>query len=143
MIREATINDIDSILEIESSFKNPYTKKDLLYELNENECSKFLIYEEVNKIIGFIIFVITFDSASILQIATRKDNLRKGVASKLLEKSFEIIKENNCEFYTLEVRSSNLPAINLYEKYGFNKITIKPNYYKDGEDAIYYVKGMI
>lgn len=143
MIRDAILEDIDKIIEIENSFINPYKKEDLIYELTKNKCSRFLVYEEDNIILGFIIFVITFDSASIIQIATRKDFLRKGVATKLLNESFNILKENKCEFYTLEVRASNEAAISLYEKNGFNKITTKPSYYKDGEDAYYYVKGMI
>ena len=35
----------------------------------------------------------------------------------------------------LEVRESNLPAISLYEKYGFIKISQRKKYYKDGENA--------
>ena len=47
------------------------------------------------------------------------------------------------EFFTLEVRASNTAAIALYTKVGFEKVTVKTGYYKDGEDAIYMVKGLI
>ena len=36
---------------------------------------------------------------------------------------------------TLEVRESNYPAINLYKKFGFTKLAIRKNYYKN-EDAL-------
>ena len=41
-----------------------------------------------------------------------------------------------CE-YTLEVRTSNAPAIALYERFGFRSAGTRPRYYRDnGEDAV-------
>ena len=37
---------------------------------------------------------------------------------------------------TLEVASQNTIAIHLYEKMGFQKISIRKNYYRNGDDAI-------
>ena len=54
----------------------------------------------------------------------------------------EDLKENEVLFSTLEVRTSNENAIKLYKKFGYEKITIKEKYYKDGEDAIYMVRGI-
>ena len=36
----------------------------------------------------------------------------------------------------LEVKRTNLPAINLYHKFGFEEIDIRKMYYSDGEDAV-------
>ena len=88
-------------------------------------------------------FWITFDSGTICQICVKNEFKRQGIATKLLQKSIEILKENNVEFYTLEVRKNNIPAIEFYKKNGFIKVTIKKGYYTDGEDAIYMVKGLI
>ena len=38
---------------------------------------------------------------------------------------------------TLEVRKSNQKAINFYLKHGFKVVVEKPQYYSNGEDAIY------
>ena len=51
-------------------------------------------------------------------------------------------KEDVVEFITLEVRVSNAPAIAFYKKHKFSEITIKKNYYSDGEDAIYMVRSL-
>ena len=40
---------------------------------------------------------------------------------------------------TLEVRVSNIPAINFYKKQGFKIETTKPHYYDNGEDAYYMI----
>ena len=143
-IRLASSNDIDSIERIENeSFSNPFKKADLLYEISENPVSKFYVLESEGRVVGYIDFWITFTSATIDKIAIEKKSRNMGFAGKLLEFSLSILKENDVEFYTLEVRKSNVAAVNLYKKFGFNEVTIKKNYYDDGEDAIYMVKGLI
>ena len=81
-IRRATPNDIDSILVIENeSFKNPFSKENLLYEISENPVSNFYILESEQQVIGFIDYWVTFDSATIDQIAIKKSERNKGFAS--------------------------------------------------------------
>lgn len=112
------------------------------YELMENPVSKILFYIKDDKIVSYLDFWITFDSSTIFKIATKEEERRNGYAEKLLEESFKILRENDVLYMTLEVRESNTKAINLYLKKGFKKVTTKPHYYKDGEDAFYLVKGM-
>ena len=45
-------------------------------------------------------------------------------------------------YLTLEVRKSNIFAIKLYESLKFERIVVKEKYYKNGEDAIYMVRGI-
>ena len=144
-IRKATINDLKTIKEIEDeSFLNPFKESDLIYEINENPVSNFLVLEEGKEVIGFIDYWVTFDSATIDQIAIKKDKRNQGFAGYLLENVISLLKENKeIEFFTLEVRKSNVAALALYKKYGFEKVTVKEKYYDDGEDAIYMVKGLI
>lgn len=144
-IRVASKLDLDSIVEIEEeSFSVPFKRDDILYELENNPFSKTLVIEdEDKKIYGYIIFWITFDSATINRIAVRKNKRNMGFAGFLLQNAEKMWKENDVEMVTLEVRASNIPAISLYEKYGFLKITVKKQYYEDGEDAIYMMKGLI
>ena len=143
-IRKATPNDIDSILVIENeSFKNPFSKENLLYEISENPVSNFYILESEQKVIGFIDYWVTFDSATIDQIAIKKSERNKGFASFLLNSAINLLKESGeISFFTLEVRKSNEAAKALYKKFGFKEITIKSKYYDDGEDAIYMVMGL-
>lgn len=144
-IRKAKISDLDAIKEIEDeSFINPFTKEDLLYEISQNPVSNFLVLEKDGLVVGFIDYWVTFDSATIDQIAVKKSERNQGFAKILLEKSINDLKElGEVSFLTLEVRTSNEPAINLYKSFGFQKVTIKEKYYDDGEDAIYMVKGLV
>ena len=46
-----------------------------------------------------------------------------------------------CEFITLEVRQSNITAVNLYKKNGFKQVAIRKNYYNNPiESAIIMTK---
>lgn len=143
-IRRASENDLEEISILEnSSFKNPFNKENLLYEISKNPVSRFYVLVQEDKIIGFIDFWVTFDSATIDQICVKEEERNKGFASLLLENAINDVRNEGVEFFTLEVRKSNINAIKLYEKFGFQHVTIKPKYYDDGEDAIYMVKGLI
>ncbi len=142
-IIKAKESDLDAIIEIENeSFKAPFKKSDFLYELNNNPFSYFFVLIENNIVVSYIIFYITFDSSTICKIATKKSKRNMGFAGFLIEFAINLIKNKGCFCITLEVRISNKNAIRLYEKYGFNKVNIKKNYYDDFEDALYMIRGL-
>lgn len=145
-IRKATLNDLDAIYEIEqSSFINPWKKSDIEYELSTNPVNVFLVSINEDGVVGYLDFLITFNSASIVQIATKSDVRNRHIATSLLNEMFKMLPsegDDKVEFVTLEVRQSNAIAIDLYKKFGFEIITIKKNYYVNGEDALYMVKRM-
>ena len=93
-IRKAKISDLDAIKEIEDeSFIKPFTKEDLLYEISQNPVSNFLVLEKDGLVVGFIDYWVTFDSATIDQIAVKKNERNQGFAKILLEKSINDLKE--------------------------------------------------
>ena len=142
--RFVTKDDFDSIQKIENEcFKEPYSTEDLRYEFEENPVNKIIVAENEGKVIGFIDYLITFNSATIMQVAVTKGFRKLGIATQLLaemEKSFPKNIDDIVESITLEVRESNQVAKNLYLKNGYQIVVIKSHYYKDGENAIYMVK---
>lgn len=146
IVRKMMPSDLDAVLEIEKeSFVHPYERKDLLYELNENPLSHLYCATVDNQIVGFLDFLITFNSATIVQIAVKKEFRRKGIGNLLIGQMLKDCQsqEDPVEFLTLEVRESNLPAQKFYKKHKFENITVKKGYYDDGEDAIYMVRSII
>lgn len=144
-IRKATLEDIDKMLEIESySFQSDVWNKEMLtYELTKNNTSLYYVGEINGELVGFINIWEQFDTSSIAQLAVKQEYRNKGIATELYNYLEKMLKEKNIEFVTLEVRKNNIPAINLYKKLGFNYIVDKPGYYKDGEDAMYFVKEIL
>ena len=142
--RFASLKDFDEVQKIENEcFIEPYSTEDLHYEFEKNPVNKMIVAEDNGKVVGFIDYLITFNSSTIMQVAVTKSYRRYGIATQLLsemEKSFPKNIDDLVETITLEVRESNEPAKNLYLKNGYKIVVIKNHYYKDGENAIYMLK---
>ena len=142
--RLVTSDDFEAVQQIENEcFKEPYSTQELKYEFDENPVNRIIVAEKDKKVIGFIDFLVTFNSATIMQVAVTKKYRGLGIATQLLaemEHSFPEELDDLVENITLEVRISNQAAVNLYTKNGYKIVVVKSHYYKDGEDAIYMVK---
>ena len=126
-------------------FIHPYTLKNMDDEYHDNPFSNFLFALYGDEVVGYIDYLLTFNSATIMQICVDQKYRRKHIASLLLEemeKTFPKEGENRVDFVTLEVRKSNIAAQELYKKFNYEFVTTKRNYYEDGEDALYMVKGV-
>lgn len=63
-------------------------------------------------------------------IAVAKAYWNQGIGSRLLEKILDFAKDNDFKIIDLQVRTDNLRAIHLYEKYGFKKIGVHPAFFE-------------
>ena len=72
------------------------------------------------------------DGYDIIHIHVHSDNRRKGIAKKMIS---DFIRKVKPKAIMLEVRKSNVTAINLYKSLGFIIISKRKGYYKNGEDA--------
>tara|TARA_Y100000816_G_scaffold133878_1_gene94587 strand:+ start:609 stop:1049 length:441 start_codon:yes stop_codon:yes gene_type:complete len=136
-IRPASSDDIDSIVEIENSTNlMPWTKAQFISSMEVGHYSTVLEHGDV--LIGFAIFSPVIPESHLLNIAIDPAYHRKGLGNKLLKQIILQNKAIGVKVITLEVRISNLIAINLYEKNGFHKDAIRQNYYSgpEKEDAL-------
>ena len=89
-------------------------------------------------ILGFALIETTAFDFDILEVGVDVRYRKKGIASKLMEKVVDYAQMHHKENATLEVACDNIPAIALYEKFGFVKIHERKNYYKNGKNALIY-----
>ena len=146
IVRKMMPADLDAVLAIEeATFDSPYGRKQFLYEMNENPVAYLYCAVVDNEVVGFIDFYITFDSATIVQIAVKENFRSKGIGNLLLGQLIKdcASKAEPVEFLTLEVRASNVLAQKFYKRHKFNAVTVKKGYYDDGEDAIYMVRSLV
>lgn len=137
-IRDATIEDIDFIYEVEkNSFQTPWSKESFENEINNNKFAYYYVLELDNKILGYAGMWVILDEAHITNIAIAPFARGKKLGEALLCHLVEKAKLYGAEKMTLEVRSSNYIAQGLYEKLNFKKTGIRKNYYADSvEDAV-------
>lgn len=135
-ISKMTIQDLDTIKEdLEKKFDNFWTYGILKSEI-DNINSKYIVSKQYDEIVGFAGILLIDDTADIMNIVTKKDKRGLGIASTMLEYLINIAKSENCSNITLEVNENNLPAINLYKKFQFEKVGLRKKYYNHKYDAI-------
>ena len=80
------------------------------------------------------------DSADIEDVFVIPEERGKKISSSLADKTLKDLKEKGVREVFLEVREKNSVARNLYEKFGFNIVSVRKKYYNDGENAVIYRK---
>ena len=118
-------------------FSRPWSKRMLGEEL-ENQCAAFLVAEdEDGKVLGYAGLLVMMDEGYITNVAVFPEYRRMGVAAKIIEVYMNFAKANRLAFLTLEVRPSNGAAIALYQRFGFEEVGRRKNYYDlPKEDAL-------
>jgi len=77
------------------------------------------------------------DEAHIVTVAVRESHRRRGIAELLLIQAIQHAQARGQALVTLECRVSNEPALALYEKYGFERVGLRPRYYSDNHEDAY------
>ena len=106
----------------------------------ENSCDEImLVAKENGKIVGdasLSRLPRRMNHRGDLGISVLKEYWNKGIGSQLLLEIIKFAKENSFEIIDLQVRSDNVSAIHLYEKFGFKKIGIHPAFLKVGNEEV-------
>lgn len=83
---------------------------------------------------GYITYSVICGEIQIANVAVLPQFRKMGAAFQLIKKIITVAKENNCQVITLEVRASNMPAISLYKKSGFEVVGERKDFYKNPKD---------
>jgi len=140
-IRPMLDKDINYVMEIENlCFVAPWKSTDILNELHNNVYANILVVTANDIPIGFVDYWVTFESATICQIAIHPNYQKQNLGSMLMKEIESDCYAKRVINITLEVRAGNFKAINFYKKHGFKNTVIKKGYYSNGEDALYMLK---
>ena len=135
IVRHMTVNDVPAVMEIDRlSLPTPWSERGFHYELTENPASCLLLAERFPQILGFIGFWRLVDEAHISTLGVLPDQRRQGIGSMLLREAIKQAMTRGALLVTLEVRQSNLAAINLYHKHGFEVVDRRVGYYRDNQE---------
>jgi ribosomal-protein-alanine N-acetyltransferase len=119
-----------------------YFFESLLRELPE----AFIVAEVDEKVVGYIMCKIEFGFSNfrklgfvkkghVVSVAVLDQHRGKGIGKALMLEGINgVVSRKSDEIY-LEVRISNIQAIRMYQKLGFQIKSRLRSYYRDGEDA--------
>lgn len=139
-----TVFDLDSIKDIlYSDFDNFWNESILKDELESVNSNYIVVKNDLNEIVGFGGFKSIIDEANIMNIVVKKSHRNNGIGTLILENLLNLAKSKNMISITLEVNKNNIPAINLYKKFGFLNIGERKKYYNNTDDAIIMEKKLI
>ena len=136
------LDDLEQVLDIEQhSFSSPWTP-DLFVNEFVNPISRRLVALDprvlpARRVAGYLIYwEVVADEFHLMSIAVHQGCRRRGVGAALLESMIGDIRKPGTRI-VLEVRVGNLGAQQLYRRYGFTPVGIRPHYYQDtDEDAL-------
>lgn len=141
-IRDMTVDDLQQVYAIElAAHKTPWSLQLL------NGCLQVgyhcLVIESLNEsaacILGYLICRFKASQCHILNLCIDPMHQRNGYGEQLLKHTIDSIDQTQFDTVMLEVRPSNVAALNLYHRFGFSQVRVKRNYYRDEtgfEDAV-------
>ncbi len=135
-IRRLTYADLPQVIAIERrAFPAPWSLAMFVLELSKPSGICLAAMED-GQVIGYLVCS-RYDTVwHLMNVAIDERLRRQGIASTLMDRLFELA-DGPDEQFTLEVRTSNEPAIKLYERFGFRPAGRRRGYYHDNrEDAL-------
>ena len=133
MIIRATQEHLNALVALENSLfpkdDFPLSRGSFSYHIKKNYLFVFMHEGEVA---GYILWLKRKTYYRLYSLGVSAQCRGSGVAQMLLAYSFGLLKSTN---YTLEVKTTNLRAISLYEKFGFAKQKILKGYYPNNRDG--------
>jgi ribosomal-protein-alanine N-acetyltransferase len=137
-LRRLEHGDLDVVEAIErESYPTPWSRSMFDAELRKPSSLAIGAFTDGDELVGYAFVSRYVDAWHVMNVAVANAYRRRGIASALLERMFEVTGTDPRRGYTLEVRVSNLGAIRLYEQLGFETRGMRRGYYTDNrEDAL-------
>jgi [ribosomal protein S18]-alanine N-acetyltransferase len=139
-LRLMTPADLDAVLllEIDLFGDEAWSRQMLAGELAEQPRSRYyLVADDDGAIAAYAGLLVAGAQADVLTLAVAAGRWGRGIGSALLEALLTEAARRGCTEVFLEVRTDNIRAQRLYQRYGFRQIGIRKGYYQpSGADAL-------
>ncbi len=135
-LRRLAYSDLPAVISIERrSFPTPWSLAMFVLELSKPSGICLAAEDEQGSLLGYLVCARYDDVWHLMNVAIHPEHRRRGIARELIERLF--VEAGSGARFTLEVRVSNAPAIEMYERFGFRHAGRRRRYYHDnGEDAL-------
>jgi len=123
--------DLQRVAAIDAADPSPWSYGQMASELGQESGWQLVAVPlgQDDLVCGFICGRIAAGEAELFKIAVDVECRRRGVASLLLASSIELLAVRGVQRIFLELRTANLGAKALYERFGFQEVGVRKNYY--------------
>ena len=136
MIRYFNVNDVSQIIELERELLGTTLGESYFEMACGNDFNYIYVYEQNNKVVGYISFTFDGEIAEMLNFCVDKLYQGKWIGKALYLHAEEEFISEGAGSVILEVNRTNINAINVYTRLGFKEISVRKGYYSDGNDAL-------
>jgi len=137
IIREMEEADLEEVSAIErDTFSEPWSKSSFL-EAISNQNNHYLVAVIDGAVVGYCGYYGIAGEGYIYNVAVSAKFRGRGIGYRMMCELIRHAQDRGISSLTLEVRKSNISAINLYKKLGFVEAGIRKDFYtKPAEDAL-------
>jgi len=138
LIRFMSVDDIDRIVAADRRILGQSLGAETIRtELAENPFAHYFVMEteDTGNLLGHAGLWIDPPLAQIINIYIIPERQREGLGSFLMHYVLDYLRSLCVNTLTLEVRPTNTAAQEFYRSFGFQKVSVRRNYYENGEDA--------
>jgi [ribosomal protein S18]-alanine N-acetyltransferase len=130
--------DIDAALVIEQAlFPDAWSVETFWAELARvPETRHYLVADDDGAVVGYAGLMTVGRQADVQTVAVAPDQQGRGYGATLLRAIVDEATSRGCTEVLLEVRVDNEPALHVYEKAGFERISLRRGYYPGGVDGL-------
>lgn len=134
-IRPATPADGSALARLERvAFADPWSAASLRDLLTSSSAFGF-VAEDAGEVVGYGLGRTVVDEGEVLNLAVAPTHRRRGIARALLAQVLDRFDTHPVLEVFLEVRESNLPALQLYRRHGFVPVGRREGYYHHPVEA--------
>ncbi|HEY7988546.1 MAG TPA: ribosomal protein S18-alanine N-acetyltransferase [Lapillicoccus sp.] len=138
-LREVTWRDISRLSALESELFGPdaWTEETWWAELAGRPRRDYVVLDGDGGIVGYAGLDHGGDVADVMTVAVVAGRRGQGLGDVLLGELLRRASEGEARSVMLEVRADNVPARRLYERHGFEEVSVRRRYYRqpDGPDV--------
>ena len=134
-IRKINSKNSKSCYELDLKTINHWNQNQWANELEKDYVNAIAIYLN-NSMAGVCVFLKIYDELEIRYLSVHPSYKRRGLGKKLINNIIKECKNERITRIILEVSSKNMQALSFYEYFGFETISIRKKYYRDGSDAL-------
>lgn len=129
---------LGAVRAIEASvYSRPWSARVFASELAQGDSRIYLVAVRGRRVLGYSGMMLVGGEAHITTVVVHTQARRQGIGTALVARLLTSARRRGFEAATLEVRAGNSPAQDLYRRFGFAPVGVRPRYYEDThEDAI-------